>query len=237
MRLTRRTVLPVPARSAFAGFRFPPEVIVLAVRRYLRFGLSYRDVEEAAGRAWHRRRPRHRAPVGAALRAALVDAARFARHRVGDPWHVAETYVKVAGRSAYLSVDQYGQLIDVYASTRRDGEAARRFFHRARISSGVEPTELVTDRAWTYPRVLDQVVRAAWHPRRALRQQPGRSRPRAAETSAACDARDQDHDRASGTRRGPRLRAEPAPRTLRDRRQRACQPSTSCRIRPLSEPI
>jgi transposase-like protein len=32
--------------SAFAGFRFPPEVIVLAVRRYLRYGLSYRDVEE-----------------------------------------------------------------------------------------------------------------------------------------------------------------------------------------------
>ncbi len=36
---------PAP-RSAFAGFRFPPEVITLAVRWYLRFGLSYRDVEE-----------------------------------------------------------------------------------------------------------------------------------------------------------------------------------------------
>jgi IS6 family transposase len=33
-------------RSAFAGFRFPPEVITLAVRWYLRYGLSYRDVEE-----------------------------------------------------------------------------------------------------------------------------------------------------------------------------------------------
>jgi hypothetical protein len=39
-------VQPVPAGSAFAGFRFPPDVIVLAVRWYLRFGLSYRDVEE-----------------------------------------------------------------------------------------------------------------------------------------------------------------------------------------------
>ncbi len=36
---------PVP-RSAFAGFRFPPDVIVLAVRWDLRFGLSYRDVQE-----------------------------------------------------------------------------------------------------------------------------------------------------------------------------------------------
>jgi transposase-like protein len=35
-----------PARSAFAGFRFPADVIVLAVRWYLRCGLSYRDVEE-----------------------------------------------------------------------------------------------------------------------------------------------------------------------------------------------
>ena len=38
---------PVP-RSAFAGFRFPPDVIVLAVRWYLRFGLSYRDVEDSS---------------------------------------------------------------------------------------------------------------------------------------------------------------------------------------------
>jgi transposase-like protein len=37
---------PSLSHSAFAGFRFPPEIIVLAVRWYLRFGLSYRDVEE-----------------------------------------------------------------------------------------------------------------------------------------------------------------------------------------------
>jgi transposase-like protein len=40
-----RHVCSVP-RSSFAGYRFPPEVIVLAVRWYLRFGLSSRDVEE-----------------------------------------------------------------------------------------------------------------------------------------------------------------------------------------------
>src|SRR4051812_28105023 len=47
-RMTRRRPLRslgVP-RSAFRGFRFPPEVIVLAVRWYLRYGLSYRDLEE-----------------------------------------------------------------------------------------------------------------------------------------------------------------------------------------------
>ncbi len=46
--MMRRRCRPVSAApsSAFAGFRFPPEVIVLAVRWYLRYGLSYRDVEE-----------------------------------------------------------------------------------------------------------------------------------------------------------------------------------------------
>jgi transposase, IS6 family len=44
--VTKRRAAP----SAFAGFRFPPDVIVVAVRWYLRFGLSYRDVEELAER-------------------------------------------------------------------------------------------------------------------------------------------------------------------------------------------
>ena len=46
--MMRRHCRSIPAfsSSAFAGFRFPPEIIVLALRWYLRFGLSYRDVEE-----------------------------------------------------------------------------------------------------------------------------------------------------------------------------------------------
>jgi transposase-like protein len=140
-------------------------VIVLAVRWYLRFGLFYRDVEEllaergidvdhVTAHGWVRRF----APL-------LADAARFGRHRVGDRWFVDETYVKVAGRWVYLyrAVDQYGQVIDVYASTRRDSAAARRFFQQARKATGVVPVEVSTDRAPTYPRVLDQVVPAAWH--------------------------------------------------------------------------
>jgi transposase-like protein len=140
-------------------------VIVLAVRWYLRFGLSYRDVEELLAERGidvdhvtvHRWVQRF-TPL-------LVDAARFGRHRVGDRWHVDETYVKVAGRWVYLyrAVDQYGQVIDVYASVRRDSEAARRFFQRAGSTIGVTPAEVVTDRAPTYPRVLDALWPAAWH--------------------------------------------------------------------------
>jgi transposase-like protein len=103
--------------------------------------------------------------VGAALHPLLVDAARFGRHRVGDRWHVDETYVKVAGRWVYLyrAVDQFGQVIDVYASSRRDSEAAGRFFERARTATGVVPSEVITDRAPTYPRILDRLWPIAWH--------------------------------------------------------------------------
>jgi transposase-like protein len=51
VRIIRRARPVADSPAAFVGFRFPPEVIVLAVRWYLRFGLSYRDVEELlAGR-------------------------------------------------------------------------------------------------------------------------------------------------------------------------------------------
>jgi transposase-like protein len=63
----------------------------------------------------------------------------------------------------YRAVDQFGQVIDVYASTRRDAEAARRFFQRAGKTTGVVPIEVVTDRAPTYPAVVEELWPAAWH--------------------------------------------------------------------------
>ncbi len=82
----------------FTGFRFPPEVIVLAVRWYLRYSLSYRDVEELLAERdlvvdhvtvyrWVQR-----------FTPLLIDAARPCRHIPGDRWCVDETYVKVSGR-------------------------------------------------------------------------------------------------------------------------------------------
>jgi transposase-like protein len=135
----------------------------------------------------------------------------------------------------YRAVDQFGQVIDVYASTRRDSEAAHRFFQRARITAGVVPVEVVTDRAPTYPPSPRRAVANRRAPRRAIRQQSGRGRPRAAEMMAATDARDQDHDRVAGTCRRPRVRAEPASRPLRDRRRPTSQPSTCHRVRPTSD--
>ena len=82
----------------------------------------------------------------------------------GDRWFADETYVKVAGKWTYLyrAVDQYGQVIDVLLSARRDLAAARRFFIRA-LRAGTIPVEVTTDRAPVYPRVLDELVPSALH--------------------------------------------------------------------------
>ncbi|GLZ60878.1 hypothetical protein Misp05_44540 [Micromonospora sp. NBRC 107095] len=95
----------------------------------------------------------------------LADAARFSRHSPGDRWHVDETYVKVNGiwRYVYRAVDQYGQVIDVLVSARRDAGAARRFFRRALSTLKVTPREVVTDAAPVYPGVLDELIPSAWH--------------------------------------------------------------------------
>jgi transposase, IS6 family len=72
--------------------------------------------------------------------------------------------VKVAGRWRYVyrAVDQYGQIIDVYVSARRDTQAARRFFTTALRDHG-EPAEVVTDRARTLLAAVDELMPGAFH--------------------------------------------------------------------------
>jgi transposase-like protein len=96
-----------------------PEVIMVVVRWSLRYGLSYRDVEELLADRnievdhvtvyrWVQR-----------FTPLLIDAARPCRHAPSDRWFIDETYVKVAGRFRYLyrAIDQYGQVIDVLMGT------------------------------------------------------------------------------------------------------------------------
>jgi transposase, IS6 family len=112
---------PTVQRSAFAGLRFPPGVITVAIRWYLRYSLSYRDIEELLAERsidvdhvtvyrWVQR-----------FTTLFAGAARPLRHATGDRWFVDETYVKVAGRwrYPYRPVDRYGQVIDVMLSEQR----------------------------------------------------------------------------------------------------------------------
>jgi IS6 family transposase len=159
--LIRSVELP---RSAFAGFRFPPEVILIAVRWYLRYGLSYRDLEELLAERgidvdhvtlfrWVQR-----------FTPLLIDAARPCRHGVGGHWFVDETYVKVSGswRYVYRVVDQNGQVIDVFVSKKRDLRAATLFFTSV-ISAHGQPAEVTTDRAHTLVRVVSELLPDALH--------------------------------------------------------------------------
>jgi transposase-like protein len=137
----------------------------LAFRWYLRIGLSYRDVEELLAERgievdhvtvyrWVQR-----------FAPEFAEAARARRHVVGDRWHVDETYVKVGGTWRYLfrAIDQFGQVIDLYLSPQRDGKSARRFFAQAIERTRVRPADVMTDRYRVYPRVLDEMLPAAFH--------------------------------------------------------------------------
>ena len=149
---------------SFAGYRFPPDVILLAVRWYLRYGLSYRDVAELLAERgvdvdhvtiyrWVQR-----------FTPLVINAARPCRHSVGDRWFVDETYVKVAGvwRYVYRAVDQHGQVIDVNVSTRRNVTAATRFFETMLVGRE-RPTEVTTDLATPLLRVVDDLLPEVLH--------------------------------------------------------------------------
>ena len=137
---------------------------MLAVRWYLRFGLSYRDLEELLAERgievdhvtlyrWVQR-----------FTPELIDAARPRRHAPGGRWFVDETYVRVAGqwRYVYRAIDEHGQVIDVLVSAERDATAARRFFTDAITAHG-KTTEITTDKARALARAINDTIPAAWH--------------------------------------------------------------------------
>jgi transposase-like protein len=139
-------------------------VILLAVRWYLRFPLSYRDLEEILAERGIEvdhvtlyRWVQHFTPL-------LAEAARPCRHTTGDRGFVDETYVKVAGawRYVYRALDQHGQVIDVYLPRRRDSATARRFFTAA-LRAHEAPGEVATDLAPVLAHVIAELLPAAFH--------------------------------------------------------------------------
>ena len=150
----------MPRRNPFRGHRFPPDVILLAVRWYCRFPLSYRDVQDlleergitvdvATIYRWVRK-------FGPEI------AKRSFKHRNsrGLMWHVDETYLRVGGKWRYLwrAVDQNGKVIDFRLTARRNVESARAFFRQARDNARIyQPMTIVTDKAHSYKRVIDEM--------------------------------------------------------------------------------
>ncbi len=159
--------------SAFCGYRFPDDIIALAVRWYLRFRLPYADIAELLAERGVHVDPSSVFDWVQRFTPLYKEAARPHRHRVGTRWAVDETYIRLAGRwvYAYRAIDEHGQVIDVYLSETRDTAAATAFFEQAIARTDVRPHRVTTDKAPTYPPALRAVVPEAEHITGKMEQQ------------------------------------------------------------------
>lgn len=132
----------------FKGAHYPKAVILHAVFFYVRYAVSYRDLEEImlergvdVDHATLNRWVVKYAPLIAAN-------AQVRKRPTANSWRMDETYIKVKGKWTYLyrAVDRDGQTLDFMLSERRNLAAARRFFKRA-ISSNGTPDRIVIDKS------------------------------------------------------------------------------------------
>src|SRR6266480_3490852 len=137
---------------SYRRHRFPPPVIQHAMWLYLRFTLSYRDVEELLAerglevsyetvRRWVLK-------FGPGIARNL----RRCRPRPSDRWHLDEMVVRIAGKRLYLwrAVDHEGEVLDMLVQRRRDAWAALRLMRKLLKKNGFSPKLLVTDKLRSY---------------------------------------------------------------------------------------
>ena len=136
------------ALLSYRRHRFPPEIIQHAVWLYVRFTLSYRDVEELLAerrldisyetvRRWVLK-------FGPAIARRL----RQRRPRPSDRWHLDEMVVRIAGERMYLwrAVGHESEVLDLLVQRRRDSRAALRLMRKLLRKHGFAPKLLVTDK-------------------------------------------------------------------------------------------
>jgi IS6 family transposase len=143
--------------SLFKRRRFLVKVILLCVRWYCKYGISYRDLAEmmcergvsVSPSTIFRWVQRYAPEIEKRERP-------YQRHR-SVSWRVNETYVRVGGRWRYLfrAVDKHGRLIASTLSGRRDTGAAYRFLRKAlRAVSDSPPSSITTDKLASYPKAI-----------------------------------------------------------------------------------
>ena len=149
--------------ALFRGRHFRDEIIVQCVRWYLRYPLSYRDVEEMM--AERGLTVDHSTIARWVLQYAPVLNERI-RSEVRHPnrsWRVDETYIRVAGRWTYLyrAIDSAGNTIDFLLSPNRDRVAAKRFLQLALGRAGqIRPRVINVDGHPAYPGAIDDLKQA-----------------------------------------------------------------------------
>ena len=132
----------------FPGRHFPKDVILTTVRWYLRYKLSYRDVEELIGERGLK--VDHSTVNRWVIKYAplLAAVARRRKRAVGLSWRLDETYIKVAGgwKYYYRAVDKEGNTIDFLLTAKRDSRAAFRFLRQA-IRNNCTPVKINIDKS------------------------------------------------------------------------------------------
>src|SRR5499427_8403485 len=153
------------APLCYQRHRFPPEIIQHAIWLYLRFTLSYRDVEELLAergldisyetvRRWVLK-----------FGPAIAQRLRHRRPRPSDRWHLDEMVVRIAGKRMYLwrAVDDEGEVLDMLIQRRRDTRAALRLMRKLLKKQGFMPKSLVTDKLGSYASALRRIRLTCQH--------------------------------------------------------------------------
>src|SRR3954468_4738754 len=132
---------------SYAGYRFPPDIIQRAAWMYLRFTLSFRDVEELLAErgitvAYESIR-RWVLTFGPAIARGL----RTRRPKPHTRWHLDEVFVRIGGKQMYLwrAVDAEGEVLDVLVQPKRDKRAAQKLMRKLLKKQGMAPEVWVTD--------------------------------------------------------------------------------------------
>ncbi len=146
----------------FSRRRFPVEIILVCVRWYCKYGISYCDLTEMMQERGVEVAPStimrwvHRyAPE-------LEKRVRAYQGYGSTSWRVDETYVKVGGRWKYLfrAVDKHGVLIDFMLSDRRNTAAAHRFLAKSlTVMRSWPPVSITTDKLRSYPEAIERLKR------------------------------------------------------------------------------
>ncbi|EFH80902.1 IS6 family transposase [Ktedonobacter racemifer] len=151
--------------SPYKGYRFPPVIISHCVWLYFRFSLSFRDVEELM------------AERGVVLTFETVrqwclnfgqmyaNELRHRRAKPGDKWHLDEVFLTIKGKRQYLwrAIDQHGNVLDILVQSRRNKQAAKKFFRKLLKGLEYAPRVIITDKLASYAAAKKEILLSVEH--------------------------------------------------------------------------